>query len=283
MARPLRVEFAGAIYHVTSRGNARSAIFRDDEDRQLLLSVLGKVVERLGWLVHAMCLMDNHYHLLIETPQGDLSRGMRQLNGIYTQRFNRRHAGVGHVFQGRFKAILIERESYLLELARYIVLNPVRARVVDHPARYRWSSYQATVGKTAKAPWLTTDWVLSQFAKTTAVARQRYARFVSEGKDLPSPWTELKGQVLLGSDTFAERMRPLLLEKEELKEIPRGQRLAHRPGLARLFRAAVCREKASRDAAIREACLQHGYTAAAVARAANVHYSTVSRVLKGER
>src|SRR5262249_53683803 len=119
---------------------------------------------------------------------------------------------IGHVFQGRFKAILVERDSYLLELARYIVLNPVRARMVDDPAGYPWRSYRATLGRVPKPAWLSTDWILSQFAKTRPVAQQRYARFVSEGKDLPSPWTELKGQVLLGSEAYAESLRPLLSE-----------------------------------------------------------------------
>lgn len=138
MARPLRLEFPGAIYHVTARGNARNAIFLDDEDRALFLGGLGEVVTRFGWLCHAYCLMDNHYHLLIETPEGNLSLGMRQLNGIYTQRFNQRHGCVGHVFQGRFKAIVVDRDSYLLELCQYAVLNPIRAGMVeqiDHSTR----------------------------------------------------------------------------------------------------------------------------------------------------
>src|SRR4030042_5793823 len=129
MARPLRIEFPGAVYHVTSRGNARQTIFIDDEDRGGFLDLLSIVVERFNWICHAYCLMGNHYHLLIETPDGNLSKGMRELNGIYTQHFNRRHGRVGHVFQGRFKAILVEKDSYLLELCRYIVLNPVRAGI----------------------------------------------------------------------------------------------------------------------------------------------------------
>ena len=144
MARPLRLEFPGAVYHVTSRGNARAAIFLDDEDRPIFLGVLGAVVARFGWLCHAYCLMDNHYHLLLETPDPNLSRGMRQLNGVYTQRFNRRHGRVGHVLQGRFKAILVDRDGYLLELARYLVLNPVRAGRVKDPGRY------STVSKVIK-------------------------------------------------------------------------------------------------------------------------------------
>ena len=283
MARPLRIEFPGAIYHVTARGNAREAIFRDDADRDLFLDALGEVVTRFGWLCHAYCLMDNHYHLLIETSQGNLSPGMRQLNGVYTQRVNRRHARVGHVFQGRFKAILVERDSYLLELARYIVLNPVRAKVVKNPDRYPWSSYPATVGAVVSPACLSTDWLFSQFAKTRPVAQRRYAEFVAQGKSLPSPWPELKGQVLLGSEAFVDKMRPLLEGKGELKEIPHAQRWAHRPGLKNLFSARVRQDKAARDVAMRRACLEYGYTMAAVAREAGVHYSTVSKVIKGER
>src|SRR5512142_907392 len=130
MARPLRLEFAGALYHVTSRGDGQEDVFTSDNDRAVFLDVLGQVCERFNWTVHAYCLMGNHYHLVLETPDGNLAKGMRQLNGVYTQRFNRQHKRVGHVFQGRYKAILEQKESYLLELARYVVLNPVRARMV---------------------------------------------------------------------------------------------------------------------------------------------------------
>ena len=135
MARPLRIEFEGALYHVTSRGNARQHIFLHDSDRKKFFDVLADVVERFQWICHAYCLMDNHYHLVIETPEANLSRGMRQLNGVYTQVFHRRHGRVGHLFQGRYKAILVEKESYLLELAKYVVLNPVRAGLVSYPVR----------------------------------------------------------------------------------------------------------------------------------------------------
>ncbi len=129
MARPLRIEFPGALYHITARGNAQQDIFVDDEDRLLFLSVLERVVSRFHLLLHAYCLMDNHYHLVLETPQANLSQAVRQLNGVYTQAFNRRHGKVGHVLQGRFKAILVGRDSYLLELCRYVALNPVWARI----------------------------------------------------------------------------------------------------------------------------------------------------------
>src|SRR5512135_2237813 len=140
MARPLRIEYPGALHHITARGNARKRIYKNDADREAFLETLRDVVKRFGWVCHAYCLMDNHYHLLIETPEGNLSRGMRQLNGIFTQRLNRRHGRVGHLFQGRFKAIVVERESYLLELCRYVVLNPIRAGMVTHLERYPWSS-----------------------------------------------------------------------------------------------------------------------------------------------
>jgi putative transposase len=131
-------------------------------------------VERYNWICHAYCLMGNHYHLLIETPDANLSQGMRQLNGIYTQKFNRRHGRVGHVFQGRFKSVLVEKDSYLLELCRYIVLNPVRARIVTHPEDYPWSSFTFTAGSGKSPEFLSTDWVLAQFGRNRKEARKRY-------------------------------------------------------------------------------------------------------------
>ena len=157
MARPLRVEYEGAVYHVTSRGNAREDIFLDNRDRSRFLEMLGDVVARYGWICHAYCLMTNHYHLLIETPEANLSRGMHLLNGVYTQWFNRRHKRVGHLLQGRFKAILVEKESHLLELARYIVLNPVRAKMVRSVRDWPWDSYRATSDQSDVPEFLTVD------------------------------------------------------------------------------------------------------------------------------
>src|SRR3989339_1664941 len=131
MTRPLRIEYPGAVYHVTSRGNEKKAVFKDDQDRESFLNTLYRVNKRYNWLCHAYCLMTNHYHLLIETPNANLSTGMRQLNGVYTQALNRRRNRVGHVFQGRYKAVLVQKDNHLLELCRYIVLNPVRAGLVD--------------------------------------------------------------------------------------------------------------------------------------------------------
>jgi REP element-mobilizing transposase RayT len=149
IAMQRRLEFAGALYHLTARGNARADIFADDEDRRLFLELLGKEISQQRRRCYAYCLMDNHFHLLIETPEPNLVAGMRRLNGVYTQSFNRRHGRAGHVFQGRYQSIVVDKDSYGLELSRYAVLNPVRARRLKHPQNWPWSSYRATVGRVA--------------------------------------------------------------------------------------------------------------------------------------
>ena len=280
MSRPLRIGYSGALYHLSLRGNARGEIFLDDSDREIFLKVLGAVVERFGWRIHAYCLMGNHYHLLAETPQPNLSQGMRWLNGVYTQRFNRRHERVGHVFQGRFKSILVERDSYLIELARYIVLNPVRAGLTDAPERWRWSSYQATGGDQEAPPWLCVDWILGQFGHGEEHARDRYRQFVAAGIGQASPWKNLRG-LLLGSEPFRQALKPRLATVQNMTETPRSERHAHRPELASLLPGEDAHCKVQRDAAIREAHLRHGYTLAEIARHVGLHYATVSRIANG--
>ena len=269
MARPLRVEFSGAIYHLTSRGNARQKVFFTDADRELFLDTLSQVVSRYGWICHAYCLMANHYHLLVETAKANLSLGMRQLNGMYTQSFNRRHNRVGHLFQGRFKAILVEKESYLLELCRYIVLNPVRVKGKGEIGGWKWSSYRATAGLASVPEFLSTDWILEQFGKKRAKAQKQYRAFVREGLE-NRPWEELKGQIYLGSEAFIERHSP---GNQELKEIPRVQLKAVKPSLERIFAKSGKR-------AIVQAYKEHGYRLQEIAAHLGVHYATVSRRLK---
>ena len=191
MARPLRIEYTGAVYHITSRGNAQEKIYLKAEDRTNFLSILSDAQERYNWLCHAYCLMDNHYHLLIETLDPTLSRGMRHLNGVYTQSFNRRYKRVGHVFQGRYKAILVQKDAHLLELCRYIVLNPVRANAVKKPEDWEWSSYKATVTGRQVPDYLTTDWILGQFATNKNNAQKAYRNFVEDGiKESLTPLAE---------------------------------------------------------------------------------------------
>lgn len=282
MARPLRIEYPGAVYHVTSRGNARQNIFLDSKDREIFLNTLAGVVEEFNWLCHAYCLMDNHYHLLLETPDANLSRGMRQLNGVYTQIFNRRHDTFGHLFQGRYKAILVEKESYLLALSRYIVLNPVRAGKVKNVQDWPWSSYLATAGIVPPPSFLFTDWILSQFAAERNRARAIYTQFVKSWSG-DSPWDSLRGQIYLGSEMFiknlAEREPPdqekAPAKGSALTEVPRFQRNLHRPELEEIFSGRAEEE------AIALAYRQHGYTMREIAQYLGVHYSTVSRRLKG--
>ena len=271
MTRPLRLSFPGAVYHVTSRGNARQDIVADDRDRSQWLSLLAHVVDRYGWLCHAYCLMDNHYHLVIETPKPNLSIGMRQLNGRYTQAYNRRHEQVGHVFQGRFTAILVEKDAHLLELCRYVVLNPVRAKIVSHPRLWVWSSYRATVGETKAPGWLSTDWILSQFGQRGGPAQARYRTFVAEGRGAPAPWEQLTGQIYLGSEKFVAQHQP----NRVIRDIPRRQTQAQRPSLETLFE-----RKGDLEKTIHQAYRQYGYRLADIADHLGVHAATVSRRLK---
>jgi REP element-mobilizing transposase RayT len=277
MSRPLRIEVDGGVYHVTSRGDGREAIFLGKEDRRLFLSVLSEVVPDFNWIMHAYCLMDNHYHLLIETPDGNLSKGMRQLNGVYTQRFNRRHGRVGHVFQGRYKAIIVQKESHLLELARYVVLNPVRARRVRSPAAWPWSSFRATAGLCEAPSWLTTDGLLSAFAARRSAAVARYAAFVAEGTFQPGPWEKLKNQIFLGSDAFVLRLQHNIKADARLREIPAVQRRPLPKPLAQLA------EEHERDEAILRAYASGGYSLQEIGDHFGLHYSRVSRIVKQRR
>jgi putative transposase len=274
MARSLRLEFAGALYHVTSRGDRQENIFETDEDRHQFLTLLGDVCSHHNWQCHAYCLMSNHYHLLVETPDGNLSRGMRQLNGVYSQSFNRAHKRVGHVFQGRYKAILVEKESYLLELARYIVLNPVRAKMVLDPIEWPWSSYRAMTQKQTKIDWLFTDWILSVFGKRRSQSIIAYKRFVSQGKGLPSPWTYLKNSMVLGSEQFLDEVQIMIDDLEELDEVPRKQRRA--PALP--LREIEAQSNSRDDAILKMYKTQH-YTLKQIGDYFGLHYSRISRIV----
>lgn len=279
MARPLRIEYPNAVYHVTSRGNARNKIFLGDQDRENFLFVLDAVVKRYNWLCHAYCLMDNHYHLMIETPDANLSRGMRQLNGVYTQKYNWWHSKTGHIFQGRYKSILVDKENYLLELCRYVVLNPVRANMVEKPEEWKWSSYGATAGLKTVPNYLAGDWILGLFSNNKAEAQKRYRKFVREGIHTGSPWDDLQGQILLGEEGFIEKYKDLLSDKEQIKEIPRPQRYVSRPRLAKLLSKED--KTARRNRGIHSAHVKYGYTLKEIADHLEIHYTTVSKAIKG--
>lgn len=279
MARPLRIEYPGAVYHVTSRGNERKPIFQTDKDRELFLGTLHHVTEKFNWTCHAYCLMDNHYHLLTETPEGNLSRGMRQLNGVYTQAFNKRHNRVGHIFQGRYKAILIQKDSHLLEVCRYVVLNPIRAGAVEKPEDYHWSSYNATRGNKAPHPCMKTEWILEQFGSKKKFSMQKYEEFVKEGIDHETIWNDLKGQIILGEEDFVEKMEVFLKDKRDNVETPRSQRHIDRPSLDTIF-MKINGSKKARNRGIIDAVYKYAYSQREVAGYLGLHYSTVSVALK---
>lgn len=206
MARPLRIEYPGAFYHVTARGNEQKDIFRSRRDREKYLSYLESATERYGAVVHCYCLMSNHYHLLLQTPQGNLSQIMRHINGAYTTYFNVKRKRAGHLLQGRYKAILVEADTYAGELSRYIHLNPVRAGIVARPEDYAWSSYRCFVGRQSRPHWLMTDFILDSMIAFGDEAAKGYQRFVEDrlGGGYESPLKEVIAATILGTETFVQ-------------------------------------------------------------------------------
>ena len=227
--------------------------------------------------------MDNHYHLVVETPEGNLSRGMRQLNGIYTQKYNWKYGKTGHIFQGRYKAILVDKEGYLLELCRYVVLNPVRANIVKRPLDWQWSSYRSTAGSVKSPQWLSTDWILTQFGRSRRRAQRLYQKFIMEGITKETPWKDLKGQIFLGDREFIEECKRILDASTDLQEIPRLQRYAERPVLAELMNEEIRRDRAQRDQAVYHAHVTYGCTLKEIGDHLGVHYTTVSKIMNKDK
>ena len=244
MARPLRVEFPGAFYHVINRGNAGKAIFRSNRDREKFLEYVGKAVERFGIKVHTYCLMTNHYHFLIETPEANLSRANQWLNVSYAAYFNRKRQRRGHLFQGRFKSILVDADAYLEHLSRYIHLNPLRANMVEELVSHPWSSYPAFVGK-AKAPdWLERHWLLSLFGKNRKKAFKAYRSFVEnvDPARVENPEKDVVGGFILGGAGFVNWVKDTYLSKRsDESEIPQLKAVKPRP-TPDVVVAAVCEE-----------------------------------------
>lgn len=288
MSRPLRIEFPGAVYHVTSRGDRREPIFDDDADREALLGVIAQAMTRFDAQMLAYCLMGNHYHFVLHTRQANLSALMRHINGVYTQRFNRRHRKVGHLFQGRFKAILVDRDAYLLEVCRYVELNPVRAQMVAAPGEWPWSSYLAHVDETMPPPWLDTaglhGYVLGREAQSTTDRRRaaaRYASLVAAGRD-EALWDQaLRQQIFLGDDDFVVRMLALAEpSRTQAVDVPRTQRTEQR----RIKRSLDqwLKECATREQALWSAYTRSGLRMTEIARLMGLSVSRVSRLIGAE-
>lgn len=280
MSRPLRLEFPGAIYHVTSRGDRREPIYRDDGDRMAHLKVLEQATDRFDAQLLAYCQMGNHYHLVLHTRQANLSRFMRHMNGVYTQRFNRRHGLVGHLLQGRFKAILVDRDAYLLSLCRYVERNPLAAGLVPHPADWPWSSCRAHLGMAPTPAWLDSDglhgYLLGHTLRSSADrkrATSRYAELIQQD-DCGGLWQQgLRNQVFLGDEEFVRRSLDAHAPMRKSAEVPR---LQHKlpVSLAELLESGE-----SRDQAVHAAYTTYGFTMTQLAQELGLSVSRISRIV----
>ena len=294
MARPLRIEYPGALYHITSRGNERRNIFLDDADRMKFLEILKDYHDRFGILIHSYVLMNNHYHLILETPKGNLLKVMHAVNSNYTGYFNRRYERTGHLFQGRYKGILVDKDEYLVGLSIYVHLNPVRARMVEKPEQYRWSSYPSFIDKAKEHKWLEYSWVLTKFGKDKKTAQRKYSEVTEKrmNEKMKSPMKDVCGQVILGGDNFIENIKVLLKGKSISCDIPERKRLMKNPSadeiiskVAETFKVSdeQIRNKQSRNNMARKAAIYlvqrySGLSNLEISKLfGGLHYSAVSK------
>ncbi len=275
MARPIRIEFPHALYHVMSRGNGGDIIFSADEERQHFLDLLTELITLYDAICYAYCLMDDHYHLLIETPKANLSQIMRGLNGRYTRFFNKTHQRMGHVFQGRYNSIIVQKDSYLLELSRYIVLNPVRAGKVNTPKNYNWSSYRATAGRCPCPNWLAAGNLLNLFDNQKATATRLYKTYVKQGINQPFSG-KISQQSYLGDNAFIENVQKHInLKQSNSIHITKQSKKSPKKPINEIILGITDRAESM------NAIYKTGhYTMFEIANHYNVHYSTVSRTIR---
>jgi REP element-mobilizing transposase RayT len=239
MARPLRINYPGAFYHVTSRGNERKAVFKSKRDREKFLEYLETASLRYDAVVHVYCLMDSHYHIFLETPSGNLPQIMRHINGAYTTYFNVKRDRSGHLFQGRYNAILVDADEYAKELSRYIHLNPVRAKMVERPEEYKWSSLQDYTGARKPPDWLHRDFILRYFGNKFSAAERGYKKFISslEEKEYESPLKEVFASTILGDTGFIEYVRKKYVKSKGTdKEIPAAKAFTEKSSMEDIFK-----------------------------------------------
>jgi len=274
MARPPRIEFPGAVYHVSSRRSDGLSAFADDDDRRALLDLLAQAAQRFDAQVLAYCLLPDHYDVLLYTRQANLSRLMRHVNGVYTQYHNRRHGGSGALFQGRFKAVLVDREALLLDVCRHVEQSPVRLGLAANPEAYIWSSYRAHAGLVAAPDWLDVDglhgYLLGRAAATPAEHRkaaERYAKLMASEPQLDL-WKHLRHQIFLGDEAFAGRMQAL------------AGRATRRPVRPRAF-GEWLRDSSSREQALYRAHTEGGVSMTTLADTLGLSVSRVSRLIAG--
>jgi len=298
MARPLRIEYPGALYHVISRGNEQRSIVTDDADRNKRLEWLRRTVQTYGWRLHAFVLMTNHEHLFVETPEPNLSAGMQYLNGSYTSYFNRRRRRSGHLFQGRFKAHLIDEQGYFQVVSRYVHLNPVRAKITARPEDYPWSSYAGYIRAGKAMDWVTYERVLLDFGPGgDSARRRRYRQYVEAGLEetARSPFADAVEGLILGSEGFVDRIKDLLVDRSVDRAVPVLDRLRVRPSLETIVEVALeqlgsrseqwaCGHRigsGGRAVAAYVCRCRHGYGCTQIAKALGFrHASAVSRSVR---
>ena len=279
MTRPLRIEYPGALHHVMSRGDNKQGIFLNDHDCERFFDIYSDIVDRLGWATFAWCLMGNHFHLVVETPDPNLSEGMRLLNGIYTQYFNKNHGRVGHLFQGRFRSIVVEKNRYLLELIRYVVLNPVRSGRIDAPGDWRWSSYRATAGLEECPDWFDPGWILELVSEGVGgreSRRRQYIEFIAQGmlkeEDIMD---KVRQQIYLGDESFIESVQFKCPPDGTDPDIVNEQRRKPMSFLQEYLRGYRDRREA-----MARAYLEGGFSQAEISKHFGVHYSTISKAVR---
>ena len=279
MARPLRIQYPGAMYHIISRGNGRMTIFHNEKDFMKFLYFMERVIEKCNWICHAYCLMGNHYHILLETPDANMVAGMKRLNQFYSQFYNWKYRHAGAVLQGRYKSWLMEKESKFLENCRYIVNNPVEAKMVEHPSDWPWSSFRATRGIEGVSSLLETDFLLKHFASSRKTAQKLYEDFILAGIGSESPLKKAKNQIFLGADSFIAEVMQHVNGNDELNNIPKVQKLADRPSLGEIFKGAQTAPRETRNHLILKAHDIHSYTQRDIGNHLGLHPGYISKIV----
>jgi len=279
MARPLRIQYPNAMYHIISRGIGRMTIFHNEKDFSKFIQFMERVIAKHNWICHAYCLMSTHYHILLETPDANMIVGMKYLNQLYSQFYNWKYRRVGSVFQGRYKSWLVEREEKFLDNCRYIVTNPVEAKMVEHPSEWPWSSYRSTRGIEGVPAYLETDFLLRHFSTSRKKAQKMYEEFIIAGIGMDSPLLEAKKQIFLGSDSFIAETMLHVNGNDEMNNVPKPQKFADRPSLEHIFVNALTISKDNRNRLILNAHDIHTYTQREIGNHLGLHPGYVSRIV----
>ena len=278
MARSARVQFPGAVYHISARGNHQENIYFSDQDRHLFIRLLALVAKRMNWVCHAYCQMTNHYHLLLETPDGILSGGMGYLNGVYTQKINQRYGFTGHLFQGRFHSKLVDGNAQFLAAVRYIMRNPLDAHIVEDAGDWPWSSYRATIGQERSPDFLMVEQVLSLLSMDRHNAQNIFREFVHL-RDDDEALIYLSHHCLEATRvSMMNRANPSVDMHRSLRPIPRKQKIIGRPSLETMFEGASYYDLKKRNRTIVRAYQQYAYTQSEIGKYLGLNRATISRI-----